>query len=122
MKEDYSSLEMNVWCHMLVYVVNSLSLYVLLLNGEGGSDKGQVAIDIVHPKLQFPSKVSLAYVTFVTTVLILPLREQLRMALVRYRSISGPLFIWIVILVLGYSICPPVFSSYFWDTLHKLKS
>jgi hypothetical protein len=31
-----------------------------MLNGEGGSDKRQVAIHIFHSKLQFPSKVSLA--------------------------------------------------------------
>jgi hypothetical protein len=36
---------------------------VSLLNGECGSDKGQirVVIHIIHSKLQFPSEVSLAY-------------------------------------------------------------
>jgi hypothetical protein len=46
-----SSLEINAWCHMM-YIVNSLSLsiwqlYVLLLNGEDGSDKRQVVIHII---------------------------------------------------------------------------
>jgi hypothetical protein len=57
----YSSVEMNAWCHMLVYVVNSLplwtlQLYVLLLNREGGCKKRQVVIHIIHSTLQFPSK------------------------------------------------------------------
>jgi hypothetical protein len=55
---------------MLVYVVNSLQtwqLYVLLLNGEGW----EAVIPSAHSKHQFPSKVSQAYATFVTKVLIL---------------------------------------------------
>jgi hypothetical protein len=50
---------------------------VLLSNGECGSDKRQVVIHIIHSKVQFPSEMSLAYVTLVTTVLILLLLEHL---------------------------------------------
>jgi hypothetical protein len=60
---------------------------------EGGSDKRQVVIRIVHSKLQLPSKMSLAYITSVTTVLTLLLPEHLRMAPVRYRSVSGPMIV-----------------------------
>jgi hypothetical protein len=46
--------------------------------------RGLLIIHIVHSKFQFPSKVFLAYVTFVATVLILLLPEHFRMALVHY--------------------------------------
>jgi hypothetical protein len=59
-------------------------LCILLLNWGGGGDKRQVVIHTVHSKLQFPSKVSLAYVAFVITVLTLLLPEYLQMALIHY--------------------------------------
>jgi hypothetical protein len=42
-----------------------------------GNDKRQVAIHILHFKLEPPSEVSLAYATYITIVLILPLTEHL---------------------------------------------
>jgi hypothetical protein len=57
---------------MLVNVANSLQtcqLCVLLLNGGGWA----AVIPTAHSKQQFPSKVSQAYITFVTKVLILPI-------------------------------------------------
>jgi hypothetical protein len=44
----------------------------------------KVVIHIVSCKSQFPSKMSLAYVTFVATAVILLLTEYLRKALVLY--------------------------------------
>jgi hypothetical protein len=60
---------------------------------EDGSDKGQVVIHDVHSKLQFPSTVPLAYVTFLTKVLILLLPEKLQMAIVCYQGISRPIIV-----------------------------
>jgi hypothetical protein len=62
-----------------------------LLSGERSGDKRQVVIHMVHSKLQFLSEVSLAYVNFVTTVLIVLLSEHLWMALIR-RSVPGLIF------------------------------
>jgi hypothetical protein len=63
---------------------------VSLLNGNDCDGKRQVVIHIVHSKLQFPSKVSPAYVIYVANVLILLLLRHFRMALVPYRTSSGP--------------------------------
>jgi hypothetical protein len=60
-----------------VLTVAGNTMTTVSLNGEGGSDKRQVVIQIVHSKQQFPSNVSLAYITYVTTVLILLLPEHL---------------------------------------------
>jgi hypothetical protein len=54
---------------------------VLLFNGEDGIDKRQVVVHIVPSKLPFPSKVSLAFVTFVTTLLLLLLLDHLQITL-----------------------------------------
>jgi hypothetical protein len=63
--------------------------------------KRRVVIHIILHKLQFSSEMPLAYVTFVTTVLILLLPEHIRIALVHYWSISRPMFLLPVFIVLG---------------------
>jgi hypothetical protein len=47
-----------------------------LLTGEGGSVNRQIVIHIVHCTLQFPSEVSLTYVTFVLTFSVPPLKSR----------------------------------------------
>jgi hypothetical protein len=79
---------------------------------EDGSNKSQAVIHIIHSELQFPSKykVSLVYVTFVTTFVILLLPEHLRIALVRNHSISVPCLykifsmFWATALTLQFSV------------------
>jgi hypothetical protein len=63
-----------------------------LLNWEDDIDKRQIVIRIVHSELKFPPEVPLAHVTFVRTVLILPLPGRLTIAVVRYRNISGHVY------------------------------
>jgi hypothetical protein len=72
------------------------------------SDKRQAAVHMVHSKLQLLSEVSLPYVAFPTNILILLLPEQLRMALASYKSISGPMCIYTIFIVLGHSTQPPM--------------
>jgi hypothetical protein len=60
----------------------------------------QVVVYIFDSQLQFPLRVALPY----STILLLP--EYLRISLVRYRSISGPMFISLL--------------SLFWKNMRKL--
>jgi hypothetical protein len=80
----------------MVYSLLSLQswqLYVLLLDGEGGCNERQVIIHIIHSELQFPWKMFLAYITFVTNILILLLPEHLQTAVTHYQSIFRPMCI-----------------------------
>lgn len=71
-------------------------------------------------KLQLPSKVCLVYVNYFCnqsyTILLLP--DHFRMALLRYRSISGSMLIYNAFVV-SYSARPPIYYSYFCDILSK---
>lgn len=65
-------------------------LCISLLTGKGCNDKRQVVIHIVHFKLQFSSKMSPAHIIYIANVLTVLLLEHFRMALIPYRSNSGP--------------------------------
>jgi hypothetical protein len=79
----------KVYCHIVLMSLLQLKFYYLAAAGNtikavcSVVKWGRQGIHIVHSKHQFPSKLSLANVTFLTADLFLLLSEQLRMALVR---------------------------------------
>jgi hypothetical protein len=93
---------------LLSYCCRELCLLVHL---KGGSDKKQSSHS--HHQLQFPSEVSLAYITSVTKVLIVLLLEHLWMAAICNGSISV-----FVLIILDHSNHLPLFCAYFWDALY----
>jgi hypothetical protein len=88
-----------------------------MLNGEYDSDERQIIVQIVHSEFQFPSLMPLAHFTSVTIVLILLQGEQIRRTLVRYRSISIPIFMGVIFTVLGDNAHVPVSCTYSCDVL-----
>jgi hypothetical protein len=84
-------------------------LCVSFLNEEGSSNERQVVIHVIRFRLHFPSKVSLAYTTIVTTVLILLLPEHLEWLWFITEAFPNPCLykmfslFWAIVLVLKFS-------------------